>query len=239
METLISRYKRAILLCILFGFSWQASAQVGFKFGLSASSFTFRNALVPEGEYELDLRPYLGYDIEWVQFGEQKPIFFPYFSIYVPCRISGRFSVVPELSFLQKGVSFNQSEFERIVYQVKINYLEVPLSLTYSWMKKKKSRSDLYLGGYGSLKIRAVKRTATHFSPLEVSVLSQVNRFEVGIHGGFNYMQTIAGHHFLIDLRIFHGLTNIFSLPEEQTPIYHQVQSFSNTGFLISIGYEI
>ena len=59
-----------------------ASAQIGFKLGLAASSFSYKNKLYPDLGFEVDLRPYLGYDIEWIQTGDQKPIFSPYISIF-------------------------------------------------------------------------------------------------------------------------------------------------------------
>ena len=94
-------------------------AQTGMKIGCSASSFAYKNSPVPILDFDIDLRPYLGYDIEWVQLGKQKPILLPYLSLYTTLQLHHKLSIRPELSFIQKGVNFNQFDFERIIYKSK------------------------------------------------------------------------------------------------------------------------
>lgn len=225
-----------LLFCVL---SENTNAQIGVKLGTTISNFYYTDKeMDPYISYDIDLRPYLGYDIEWVQLGEQKPVVYPYVGIYYNCNISNRFVLRPEISFTQKGVSFNQSEYEKIVYKVKISYLEVPLSIAYKIIKKDKIESDLYFGGYGAFKLKALKKVGFHNSTTETTKINTVENFDAGIHLGINFKYKLFEKFVLLDIRVFQGLTNIFYMPEDQTKLYHTTQKTKITGFYITLGYE-
>jgi len=238
-KTHILCYTFFVYLVILFTFPITVNAQVGIKIGTTASSFYYTGSKpTPYLGYDIDLRPYLGYDIELVQIGDQKPLFSPYISIYYTFSISQRIFVRSELGYIQKGVNFNQFDYERIIYKVKISYLEIPLSVTYQFIQKENSISEIYFGGYGSCKINSMKKVSSHNSSIENIKINSVKKFEGGLHLGINYKHKFFNDFFLIDLRFLMGLTNIFVLPDDWTSIYFNTQETKTTCINLSVGYE-
>lgn len=225
-----------IFLHILFPESIRA--QIGVKLGTTVSNFYYSDNLSPKFDYDTDLRPYLGYDIEFAQLSSQKPIISPYLSAYYTFQLSSRFGLQPELSFTQKGVNFSHSDYEKIIYKVRISYIEIPLSFFYQFIQKEKSISELYFGGYGAFKIRAIKEVAAHNTSTEKKHVNNVNAFEGGLHFGANYKHKFCENFFLIDFRIFIGLSDIFSMPDDWTSIYFDTQKTKTTGFNLTLGYE-
>lgn len=216
-----------------------ASAQIGIKIGTTASNFYYTdNNPEPYKGFDIDLRPYLGFDIEQAQTADQKPLFSPYVSLFYTFNLKKRLGIRPELSFTQKGVNFSQSDYERIIYKVRISYVEIPLSVTYQFSQKENSISELYIGGYAAYQINAVKEVASHNSSVEKTKVNSVNNIDAGLHLGVNYKHKFFNKFFLIDLRFFVGLSNIFEYPEDWTSIYFSTQKTKITGINISVGYE-
>ena len=119
------KYSLPLLIILLFFFlDHGCYSQPGFKVGLTMANFSYTDmGPEPDLNYEVDLRPYLGYDIEWVQLGKQKPVLSPYLSLYHSFELGKSFYIRPELSFIQKRVNFNKFEYEKVIYKVKISYL--------------------------------------------------------------------------------------------------------------------
>jgi hypothetical protein len=228
-----------ICICIVSILPLTIQAQAGIKLGTSISSFYYTDTkLNPNLGYDIDLRPYLGYDVEWVQIGNQKPIILPFVGVYYNFQISNRFGLQPELNFNQKGANFSQFDYERVIYKVKISYLEVPLSITYEFYHKEKFASELYLGGYCAFKLNATKKVALHNYKVEKTQIKNVRDAETGIQFGINFKFKISEKFFLFDFRGFMGLSNVFYMPEDQPVLYFNTQKTKNTGFIITLGYE-
>ncbi len=224
------------LLCFLYS---ATKAQPGIKLGGTISNFYYTDKeMNPYLAFDIDLRPYLGYDIEGAQLGEQKPVIYPYLGVYYNFQFSKRFGLRPEICFTQKGVSFSQSEYEDVVYKVKISYLEVPLSVGYAFIQKEKFMSEIYLGGYAAFKIKAVKKVGTHYTEPEKTELNSVENFDAGIHLGLNLKFKFFEKFFLFDMRVFQGLTNIFYMPQDYPSMYFETQKTKITGFNLTLGYE-
>jgi hypothetical protein len=236
----IPPFRIILLLCLTFLFSLPGptQAQFGIKVGTTVSNLYNTGQLNPIMEFEIDLRPFLGYDIEWVQLGNQKPLFSPYINAYYHFKILPRLGLRPEVSFSQKGLSFNQYDYERIIYQVSISYLEMPVSVVCQFVQKERTISEIYAGGFGGIKIKAVKKVASHNSPIEKINLNSVNAVEAGLHLGANYKRKFSGKYFLIDIRLFLGLTDIFTQPENWTAIYFDLPQTKTTGLNLALGYE-
>lgn len=178
-----------LLICLFIVFlSTEVRAQVGFKIGVSTSTFYYPgNSPTPYDGYDVDLRPYLGYDVELVQTNPQKPLLSPHISAYSRIKLSDRSFFQPEVIFSQKGVAFSNSRYENIIYKVKINYLEIPLSLSYQYLQKEKIVSNCYVGGFSAYRIGATKRTAFHNIPTQKTTLESVKDFDFGIHAGCRF----------------------------------------------------
>ena len=112
--------------------------------------------------------------------------------MYYNFEITTRLSLLPEISFVQKGVDFSSSEYERVIYKVKISYLEISVSFDYSFIMKEKFNSSLYMGGYGAFKLNAVKKTALNDEDVTTAQLDQVKSFEAGIQFGLNFRYKVA-----------------------------------------------
>jgi hypothetical protein len=230
-----SRHALFICIVVLSVFSKNVNAQLGIKIGTTASSFYYTDINpVPYKGFDIDLRPYLGFDIELVQTGDQKPLFSPYVSVFYTFNLTKRLGLRPELGFTQKGVNFSQFDYERIIYKVKISYIEIPLSVTYQILQKENSISELYFGGYAAYRINAIKKVASNNSSIKKIKVNSVSNFDTGLHLGVNYKHKF----FLIDFRFFMGLNNIFEKPENWTNIYFSTQKTKITGINISVGYE-
>lgn len=240
MKILKTRTASLNFIFILIVFVSTTEAQIGVKMGTTLSSFSYSNEDVnPNLSYDIDLRPYLGYDIEWVQLGEQKALFSPYIGVYYNYQFAKRLGARLGLDFTQKGVNFSQREYERIIYRVKINYLELPLSIGCQFIKKEKFISEIYIGGYGAFKINAVKKVAYDNSEVRKTQLNCVENFEAGLHFGLNFKYKIFEKFFLMDIRVFSGLTDIFYMPEDQIRLYYSTPKTKIAGINLTFGYEL
>ncbi len=225
---------------VLFSIQGKAEGHFGIKTGSAISNlyYTATNSN-PHSDLEIDLSPYLGYDIKWVQLAPQKALFTPYISIYYDKKITDKFSLRPEISFVRKGLSFNQYKYEKIIYQVEISYLEIPLSLVYKLFQGKRTISEIYFGGYGAFKVDSVKKVAYHDSPIEKIQINSVYNFDWGIHLGACYKRRIFKNNLIFDIRFFLGFVDIFSFPDSGTQKYFSTQKTKITGVYLTLGYEL
>ena len=234
------RFVLLIYLSIVFPLSPQVKAQVGFKMGVTTSTFYYPgNSPTPYDGYEIDLRPYLGYDVGLVQTNPQKPLTSLYISVFKRIELSERIGFQPEISFSQKGVDFSNSKYESIIYKVKINYLDIPLSLSYQYLQKEKTVSNCYIGGFTSFRINSIKKTTSHNSPTQKKSFNAVKNFDFGVHAGVDLKYRLKNHFLLFDIRFFLGLNDVLFIPEGWTNIYYESHKTKITGINLSIGYEI
>jgi hypothetical protein len=230
---------KSIYLFTFLGLTDTANAQYGIKIGATMSNLYFPgDRPKPFDGYDIDLRPYLGCDVELVQTNPQSPVVAFNIGIFRRIELSPRFGIQPEIAFSQKGVDFSASDYEDIVYKVKISYIDIPISLSYQYLKKEKALSHLYMGGYCAFKINAVKKVAFHHTHNKTTKLKSVKDMDYGIHAGVDYKYLIKKHSFLFDIRFFLGLNDIFISPESWSGIYKESHKTKITGVNISIGYE-
>jgi len=235
----ISKYSVTILLIAVLILSFCSShAQYGIKLGMTGSSFYYPNqGPDPHLSFDIDLRPYLGYDVEWIQLGDQKPLYAPYLSIYRSFNLANRFTIQPEIGITQKGVNFSQYEFEEVIYKVKITYIDIPVSINYTWLLKEKIESKIYVGGFADIKLKAVKIVESLTANYK-ETLRNVNTFNFGINYGISFKFKLAEQFFLLDLRGYSGLSNAMYISDDQVPMYHEIQDVRITGINILLGYE-
>jgi len=229
-----------VLTLVIFSAQGKAESHFGIKIGSAISNFYYTSTNSdPNSDLEIDLSPYLGYDIKWVQTAPQKALFTPYISIYYEKKLTDKFGLRPEISFVRKGLSFNQYKYERIIYQVEISYLEIPLSLVYKLFQGKRAISEIYFGGYGAFKVDSVKKVAYHDSPIEKIKINSVNNFDWGIHLGAGYKRRFFKKKLIFDIRLFLGFIDIFSFPDNGTQKYFSTQKTKITGAYLTLGYEL
>ncbi|NND07769.1 MAG: PorT family protein [Saprospiraceae bacterium] len=215
-------------------------AQYGFRMGSTTSTFYHVGGPpIPYDGYEIDLRPYVGYDIAWIQISPQIPLFAWYVSVFRRYELTRRLGIQPEISFTQKGVAFRQRMYEDNHYRVKINYVEVPLSVTYTYLQRDKSKGYIHWGGYGAYRINGFKKVTLANASNYTTKLISVKDFDAGIHLGIEYTHRIKDRYLSLQVRLFAGLCNVFVMPRNWTNMYYDTHKTKNAGFQISIGYEI
>ena len=220
--------------------SEMAIAQFGIKTGMSLSSFYYPGSTPePYQGFDVDLRPYLGYDIGLVQAEPQKPLAGWYISAFHKFQLSERFGIRPEVSFNQKGVSFSQREHEDITYKVTLSYLELPVSCSYNYLKKQSQAGDIYVGAYGAFNLSSSKVVSTHGTRNEKTKLNTVNDFDWGFHIGIDYTLNLSKGAILIDLRIFLGMLDLFHTDKDATLLYFNTHKTKSVGLNFSIGYVL
>ena len=227
------------IICLACFTSNILTSPIGVKLGVTASAFNYTNReMDPYLDFDIDLRPYLGYDIKWVQLGKQKPLFAPFASCFFNYKLSDRFFLRPEVGITQKGVVFNQYDYERVIYEVKITYLHMPLTLGYQVVKNDRFIAELYFGGAGALKLDAFKKVAHHNSQIQRHSLDNVRNYDFSLLLGFDFRWKLFDKYFMLDVQSFFGLTNIFYPIENQAQLYHRTQKTKNAGLFLSLGYE-
>lgn len=71
-----------VIQCLCGPMPNMQASPIGVKLGFTAAAFSYTDRqMEPYKDLEIDLRPYLGYDIKWVQLGEQKPLIAPAFQL--------------------------------------------------------------------------------------------------------------------------------------------------------------
>ena len=229
----------SVCFCVLFSFSKAVCAQYGVKIGTSVSNFYYTGrSPEPYNDFEIDLSPFLGYDIKLIQTEPQKPLLSYYLSAYKSFYLTKKFGFRPEMSFIQKGVDFSQHEYERIIYQVRISYLEIPLSAIYQFRDSGKAKWEIYTGGFVALRLNAIKRVSSQTSEAQKRKIRSVENFDGGLHLGISYKHKLYNNALSVDFRVFIGLCNIFESPEDWTRIYFETPKTKITGLNLSLGYE-
>jgi hypothetical protein len=233
-------FRSLIVILCFFSFPMRMLAStIGIKLGVTASTFHYTDReMDPYIDFDVDLRPYLGYDIEWVQLGEQKPLFAPFASCYYDYKFADKFFLRPEVGIMQKGVVFNQYIYERIIYEVKITYLQIPLTIGYQVMNKDHFIVEFYMGGSGALKLNASKKVGYHNSNIQHFKINNVRNYDFSLLFGLDVKWKLFDKYFMFDIQTFIGLTDIFYPIENQSQLYQHTQKTKNTGLTLSLGYE-
>ena len=215
-------------------------AQYSIKVGTTASTFYYVGDMpIPDDGYDVDLRPYTGYDIAWVQASPQSPLFAWHLGISRLYTLTNKLNIEPEISFSQKGVAFRHRAYAAIHYRVKINYVEVPISLTYPYLQKDKSKGYIHCGVYGAYGINGIKRVTLTDASSYRTRLTSVKHFDAGIHLGIQYAYRIRGQYVSLQVRLIAGLCDVSEIPRDWTNLYYETHKTKNAGLQISIGYEI
>jgi hypothetical protein len=230
------------ILCLLIFliFSEPAEAQYGIRLGSTFSTFYYTgDTPTPYDGYDVDLRPFLGFDVETAQTNAQKVLIAPSIHIYGRIKLSDRIFFQPELGYTQKGVNFSYTGYEKSTYKVKVNYLEVPASFCYQYLRREKLLVDFHAGGFAAFRLNAYKEVAFHPAAQERTTLRSVKALDWGFLTGTGLRYKVNDHFLVLDLRMFVGLQNIFTLPDDWTNIYYESHQTKITGINLSIGYEI
>jgi len=212
---LTSKKRLIIPFLLLLSPAAAGFAQLGVKGGIAISGFR----LSPDDagtSQEIDFRPFLGYEVGWVQYGTSNPDFGFQLGVFYAARLSEDLSIQPELHFAQRGYWFEQIENYNTFYQLKVHYLQIPLLLKYGPPLDWAVRPGLLLGPYVSFRLTA-SRTIEIWGKRDTRSVSAVNFLDYGlvvaVDGEFSAWSQTVG----VELRFDLGLSSALSQPQEYT----------------------
>jgi len=218
-----------IIAAILAQFlSCDLQAQVGGKVGMSLSGLRSTN---PD-----DFRPFLGHEIEWIQYGESRPVIGFQIGVFYSMRISEYFDLQPEVNFIQRGYWFDQTPLYDAKYVVRINYLELPVPMRYR-VPIDAFDVRLFAGPFAAIKLGA-NGYIEYEGKEEVKSLTSVELFDYGIVMGLGSEANVGEGQMTFDVRFNWGLHNMMSQPSSYVDLYEDPGSVFNLAVALMIGYR-
>lgn len=229
------KIKYTILITWFFVFLISSSfvfAHIGIKAGMSISGLL----LSSEREYN-DYRPFLGYEVAWLQNEDAPPRFGLQVGVFYVVDISKYFTLQPELFYAARGLNFANSFLDDTAYRVKISYLELPLNMHYKLLSKNSFKLSLFTGPYFALKLSARKVVQT-WKKEEITKLDNVKNFDYGSVFGTSVEFRPLNQQLSLDLRLNFGLASIMKTLEGGTRLYDDAGAVKNISFIILAGYK-
>jgi hypothetical protein len=205
-----------------------ATAQVGVKAGMSLSGLLSSN---PD-----DFRPFLGHEVEWIQYGESKSVIGIQVGLFSSIHMSEYFDLQPEVSYVQRGYWFDQTPSYDARYVVSIDYLALPLTVRYK-LPIDAFPMHVFTGPYVAVTLSANGRIE-YEGKEEVKSLASVNAFDYGLVSGLGTHLDIGAGQLIVDLQFTWGLHNMMSQPSNYVDLYEDPGTVRNLAFALVIGYR-
>jgi hypothetical protein len=217
------------IVCLFAPFLFEfACAQVGVKAGISLSGLLSSN---PD-----DFRPFLGHEVEWIQYGESKSVIGIQIGLFYSIRISDYFDLQPEVSYVQRGYWFDQTPSYDARYVVSIDYLALPVTIRYK-LPIDAFPMRVFTGPYVAVKLSANGRIE-YEGKEEVKSLASVKAFDYGLVTGLGSHLDIGAGQMIVDLQFYWGLHNMMSQPGNYVDLYEDPGTVRNLAFALLIGYR-
>jgi hypothetical protein len=214
---LTSKKRLIIPFLLLFSSASAGFAQLSVKGGIAVSGFR----LSPDDactSQEIDFRPFLGYDVSWIQYGTSNPDIGFQLGVSYAARLSEDLLLQPELYFAQRGYWFERIELYNTSYRLKVYYLQIPLLFKYRLPLDWAVRPGFLLGPYVSFRVSA-SRTIEIWGRQDTRNVSAVNFLDYGlvfaVDGEFSAWSQTMG----VELRFDLGLASVLSQPREYTEL--------------------
>lgn len=195
-----------------------AWGQFGLKGGLALSGFQLtQNSSSTTGN---DYRPFLGYEVEWLQEGDAaKPDLGWQIGVFYVKTISRYFAVQPELFYSQRGLHFYQTELYNSAYSLAVDYVEVPVLLKFKIPLNWSVKPGLFGGPYAAFKLRA-NRTLRIEEEQNTRRVSSVNALDYGLVFGITSEFPAWSRQLLFEIRCNWGLASMMTQPKEFIDLY-------------------
>ncbi len=195
-----------------------AWSQFGIKGGLAASGFQLsQNSNSSTGN---DYRPFLGYEVEWIQERDaSSPDFGLQLGIFYVKSISKYFAVQPELCYSQRGLHFYQTELYNSAYSLEVDYIEVPVLLKFKIPLNWSVKPGLLAGPYAAFKLSA-NRTLRIGEEQNTKSVSSVNDLDYGLVFAINSEFSAWSRQLLFEIRFNWGLASMMAQPKEFIDLY-------------------
>jgi hypothetical protein len=195
-----------------------AWSQFGIKGGLAVSGFQLSQK--SSSSTGNDYRPFLGYEVEWIQEGDaSSPDLGLQIGIFYVRSISKYFAVQPELFYSQRGLHFYQTELYNSAYSLNVSYIEVPLLLKFKIPLNWNVKPSLLAGPYAAFKLSA-NRTLRIGEEQNTKRLSSVNDLDYGLVFAINSEFSAWSRQLLFEIRFNWGLASMMKQPQEFIDLY-------------------
>ena len=234
MIGLLGRHVLILILAVLF--TSLVHAQFGFKGGITLSGFQpHKGDRYIMGD---DYRPFLGYEIDWLQEDNAYPDLGFQLGIFYKKSFSRRSSLQPELYIAQRGVNFIHRKQYNTAYYLNVTYVQVPLLFRFDLTTTRKVKPGLITGPYGSLKLRS-NRKLEIWGDRDMDKVSGLSPWDVGWIFAFTTEWPAWSGHLIAEFRIDYGLHNTMFQPARHTDIYVDAGKVRVMAVSIMTGYRI
>jgi hypothetical protein len=185
-------------------------AQTGVKMGVVASGF------LPSHE---DYRPFLGYEVGWIQYGVSYPGIGGQFGIFHTKKLSSRIDMQAELYYTYKGYQFNHVPMYNTTVKVHLHYLELPLLCRIKFRISNKIAAGILTGPFLAYRIHA-KRSISIWNETDSDALDTVKPFDYGWILGLSWQFKVNEKPVQCEFRFGWGWANILNPVEYSTSLY-------------------
>ena len=203
-------------------------AQIGVKLGVGLSALFSSRAD--------DFRPFLGDEVEWMQYGESRPVVGVHLGVFYTIRLSECFDLQPEIDFTQRGYWFDQTPIYDARYVVKINYLELPVVIKYR-VPIKAFNLNLSTGPFAAINLGA-NRYLRYQGKEDVKSLTCVKPFDYGIAMGLGSEVNTGMGQLVFDLQFHWGLHAMMTQPNNYIDLYEDPGRVRNLALTLVIGHR-
>jgi hypothetical protein len=183
-----------------------------------------------------DFRPFLGHEVEWIQYGESKSVIGFHLGLFYSIKISDYFDLQPEVSYVQRGYWFDQTPLYDAGYVVSIDYLTLPVVMRYK-LPIDAFQVRVFTGPYVAVKLSA-NGSIEYDGKKEVKSLAGVKPFDYGLVTGLGSHVDIGAGQMIVDLQFNWGLHNMMSQPRSHVNLYEDPGMVRNLAFALLIGYR-
>ena len=230
------RQKIIILLALLVSSTGAGFAQLSMKGGMAVSGFKLSHGDVGSSQ-EIDFRPFLGYEVGWIQYGTSNPDIGFQLGLSYAARLSEDISVQPELYYAQRGYRFEEIPLYNTSYRLKVHYLQIPVLLKYRLPLNWSVLPGLLLGPYVSFRLSA-NRTIDIWGERDTKSASVVNLVDYGIVFAIDAEFSAWSQKLGSEIRFDLGLASALSQPEEDTSVIENPGTVRVLAFSIMLGYR-
>lgn len=203
-------------------------AQPGIKAGLNLS------ALQSSQE---DFRPFLGYEVSWVQEGTSNPVFGLDAGLFYTLQLSDAFNLQPGLCFAQRGYQFDQTPLYNTNYSLRINYIQLPVLFEYKLPLNWSFSPFITAGPFTAVKLGSNKKISISDKVI-TGDLPGVNTFDYGIVFGIGAEVDAWDGQIIFDLSVNWGLANVMTQPDDFIRLPNDPGTVKTRVVMLMTGYR-
>ncbi|MDH3253070.1 MAG: PorT family protein, partial [Ignavibacteria bacterium] len=214
-----------------------AASQPVIKAGLVVSAMKY-SRIDTRGESGDDFRPFLGYEVDWVQNAHSYPDVGFQAGLSYSLDLSAALRLQPELFFSRRGYHFYHTELYNTSYGIIVYYLEAPVLLSWRLPVDWSVHPRLVAGPYAAWKLRGV-RVVNIWGEEETRNLPSVNSFDYGIVFAAAVEFPVWSEWLSAELRFNWGLSNIMTPPADYVDLHDDPGSVRNLAIAFIVGYQL